>query len=148
MRATSGLSATDGQSIVEMALCLPAFLLVVTGIAAFGLTLSNFITLTDATSVGARQFAIERSEGGDPCALSVTAITGATPNLNHTNATVGIGYAFTVGGQTYTSSCPSATLTQGQNVQVKTTYPCTLKVYGLNLNPTCQLVAQTTEVIQ
>ena len=148
-RITHVYDSADGQSLVEMALCLPCLLLIITGIGAFGLTLSNFVSLTDANSVGARQFAIQRGESGDPCALAVTAITSATPTLNHSTSTsVGIGYSFTVGGASYTTSCPSATMTQGQNVVVKTTYPCTLRVYSVNLNPNCQLVAQTTEVIQ
>ena len=128
---------------------MPILLLIVTGIAAFGLTLGNYISLTEATGVGAREFAILRGAGADPCATSAQAISASAPTLLNNGTSAAMTYSFTVGGTTYSSpTCLSATLNQSASVQVKTTYPCTLKVYGLNLSPNCQLVAQTTEVIQ
>ena len=95
--------------------------------------------LTNATSTGARQFALMRGQGGDPCAVSVGAIAAAAPLLQNTGSTTGIGYSILVAG---------ATLTQGQPVKVTTTYPCSLLLYGVNAFPSCKLTAISAEVIQ
>jgi len=145
-----------GQSAIEFALCLPLLLLIVTGILTFGLALNNYVSLTEATSVGARQLGISRGQTNDPCALGAATIAAAAPLLKNTGSTTGLGYSFTVyttatSSTTYSSgtpSCTSAVLTQGQPVTVRVTYPCVLKVFQANYMPTCQLTAQTTEVVQ
>ena len=47
----------------------------------FGLAFDNYISLTDATGVGARQLAISRGQTLDPCQTVYTAVTGAAPLL-------------------------------------------------------------------
>lgn len=141
----------EGQALIEFALTLPVLLLIVTGILSFGVTLNNMLALTNAASAGARQFAYMRGQGGDACAVSVTTITGAAPLLRNTGALTGIGYSFVVGGVTYNATsptCPNAVLTQGQPVKLTITYPCSLLLYGSNAFPSCQLTAQTSELIQ
>lgn len=51
----------DGQAYVEFALVLPLLLLIVMGIIQFGTVFKDYIALTDAVRVGARQAAISRS---------------------------------------------------------------------------------------
>ncbi len=141
----------EGQALIEFALTLPVLLLIVTGILAFGIALNNVLGLTNATSTGARQFALMRGQGGDPCAVTVSAIAAAAPLLQNTGATSGIGYSILVSGATYSAtspSCPSAILTSGQPVKVTTTYPCNLLLYGVNAFPSCKLTAISAEVIQ
>jgi Flp pilus assembly protein TadG len=147
----------EGQAAVELAFCLPVLLLLVTGLLTFGITLTNYITLTEATGVGGRQIAIQRGQTGDPCAIAASAIAAAAPLLKNTgNASTGIGMTFTVyttatASTAYTAmpaTCSNAALTQGMPVTVATTYPCLLKVFGANYVPTCTLKAQTTEVVQ
>jgi Flp pilus assembly protein TadG len=60
IRRTSRLRNDDGQSMVEFALLLPILLVVALGIMQFGIIYNNYITLTDATRVGARQAAVSR----------------------------------------------------------------------------------------
>jgi Flp pilus assembly protein TadG len=143
----------DGQALLEMASVLPVLLLVVTGIFTFGMALNSYVTLTEATSVGARQLAISRQEVLDPCASAVSAITTAAPLLSPSN----LGFTFVLNGTTYTgttclssstSSGSAANLVQGQPITVTVTYPCTLKVYKSNLAPSCTLTAKTTEICQ
>lgn len=50
-----------GQALVEFALVLPLFLLLLLGIVQFGTVFRDYIALTDATRVGARQAAVARS---------------------------------------------------------------------------------------
>lgn len=141
-----------GQSALEFALTAPVLLLIVTGITTFGIAMNNYLSLTEATNVGARQLAITRGQGSDPCSLAAATVAAAAPSLKNTgSSTTGFGFTFVIAGTTYTSNpptCSSATLTQGAPVIVTVTYPCSLKVYGRNLAPTCYLTAQTTEVLQ
>jgi Flp pilus assembly protein TadG len=51
----------SGQALIELALILPVFLLMLLGIVQFGSVFRDYIALTDATRVGARQAAVARS---------------------------------------------------------------------------------------
>jgi Flp pilus assembly protein TadG len=142
-----------GSSLIEFALCLPPLFLLMTGIFAFGITIGNYVTLTNATSVGAMQLAISRSQTLDPCATVASAIYGAAPNLKQSSLT----FAFSLNGHAYNgTTCSSSSyttgapgnLTQGTTAQVTVTYPCSLKVYNQNNFPSCTLTAKTAEVVQ
>lgn len=150
-----------GQSLVEFALVMPVLLLVVTGIAAFGLYINNFIALTDAVSTGARLLAISRGQTTypptsgvpDPCALTANAIETAAPFLAPNQMT----FTFVLNGNTFngatcqsttTSTGSSGDLVQGKPAQVTVTYPCNMAIYGKNLFPGCTFKAQTTEIVQ
>ena len=147
------LRSEDGQSLVEFALCLPVLLLIVTGIFTFGIAMNNYLMLTDATNVGARQLAISRMQNTDPCATTAAIVSAAAPNLVPANFT----FALVLNGNTYTgTSCSSASYTtgaagdmkQGGSAKLTVTYPCTLQVYGMSYVPGCTLKAQTTELVQ
>ena len=147
------LRSENGQSLVEFALCLPVLLLIVTGIFTFGIAINNYLMLTDATNVGARQLAISRGQNTDPCAAISAIVYAAAPNLVPAEFTFGL----VLNGQTYNGvSCSSAStttgaageLTQGVSARVTVTYPCTLQVYGMSYLPGCTLQAQTTELVQ
>ena len=143
----------DGQSLIESALIFPVLLLIVTGVLAFGLAFNNYIALTNAVGVGARQLAISRGQTLDPCSTASTAISGAAPLLKSSS----ISYTFTLNGTGYTgTSCSSSSsttgaagnLVQGKGATVAVTYPCSLVVYKINLVPGCTLNAQITELVQ
>ena len=143
----------SGQAAVELALCLPVLLLVVTGILTFGLAINNYIMLTDATGVGARAMAISRGQTTDPCSTAATAIYNAAPLLTKAS----MKFTFNFNGTVYTgTSCNSGSTTtgaashlvQGMPAKVTVTYPCVLKVYGADYAPSCSLQAQTTELVQ
>ena len=51
----------SGQAFVEFALVLPILLLLLLGVIQFGNVFRDYIALTDATRVGARQAAVSRS---------------------------------------------------------------------------------------
>jgi Flp pilus assembly protein TadG len=146
-------NGNDGNALVEFAVVLPMLLLLITGMFSFGIALNNFLTLTDATSIGARFLATDRGLNLDPCAASVAMVKGTAFGLNPANLT----FTFVINGTTYPGlSCNSASLTtgaagnmaQGTTAQVTVTYPCNLGVYGKNYIPGCTLTAQTTELIQ
>ena len=148
VRTPINRSDETGGALVEMALCLPIMLMIFTGITSFGLALNNYIMLTNAVEVGARQLAIGRGQYTDPCSTISTTISSASPLLKSANLT----YTFTLNGTAYTNkttcTAGAAQLVQGTPVSVQVTYPCSLLIYGKNVVPGCTLTAQTTELEQ
>jgi Flp pilus assembly protein TadG len=143
----------DGQSLVEFALTVPALLLVVTGILSFGVVFNNYIILTEATSVGARQLTVSRGQTLDPCQTFSSAVYAAAPVLKQANLTFTISlngnvYSGTSCSGTTTSGAPS-NMILGTNTVVTATYPFSLSVYGLKIVPVGSLLtAQTAELMQ
>lgn len=146
-------SREEGNALVEMALVIPILMLIVTALFAFGIGLNNYLELTDAVSIAARQMAISRGQTTDPCAQAVTTIERAAPQLKPASLT----FTFVLNGTSYPgTSCSSSTTTtgaagnlvQGASAQMTVTYPCNLAVYGRNYAPSCTLTAQTTELVQ
>jgi Flp pilus assembly protein TadG len=142
-----------GQSVIEFAFILPVFLLIVTGMFVFGIAFTNWMILTDATSLGGRTVSISRGNTLDPCTTASSAVAGAAPGLNATQIT----YTSVINGTTYTgTSCnsPSTTtgaagnLVQGGYYILSTTYPCKLTVFGQNISPGCTLHASVKELVQ
>ena len=150
----------EGGALVEMALVLPILMLVLTGIFSFGIAMANYMQLTEAVSVGGRALAVSRNQYLDPCAAAVSAIESAAPSLNPARLT----FTFVLNGGSpitgtscsssdYNSGAAGAITTAGNahppgSAQVTVTYPCNLAVYGRNLVPSCNLTAQTTELVQ
>jgi Flp pilus assembly protein TadG len=50
----------QGQTVVEFALVVPILLVILFGILQFGAVYNDYVTLTDATRVGARKAAVSR----------------------------------------------------------------------------------------
>lgn len=156
------IRSDEGQSVLEFALCVPVLLLIVTGISTFGIALNNYLTMTNAISTSAQLLSVNRANTTDPCSLAATAFANAAPNLNSTN----LKFSFALNGTPYPSSgtysgstgstCSSGSTTTGaagnlvagQPAKVTVSYPCNLTVYGHNYLPTCNLVVQTTEIVQ
>lgn len=141
-------SDETGSSLVELAVCIPILLMIVTGMMSFGIALNNYVMLTNAVEIGGRQLAILRGQTTDPCSTVSSTISSASPLLTSANLT----YNFTINGTAYsnktTCTAGAALLQQGTAASVQVTYPCSLLIYGKNLAPSCTLTAQTTELVQ
>jgi Flp pilus assembly protein TadG len=142
-------SDETGGALVELALCLPILLALVTGIASFGIAFNNYLMLTNAVDTGARQLSIIAGLTTDPCQDVSKTIAAAAPLLNSAN----IKYTFTLNNGLYvnkTTSCTAgaAQVVAGAPMQVTVTYPCSLLIYGKNVIPGCTLTAQATELEQ
>ena len=141
----------QAQSIVEFALTVPILLMVVTGIMAFGIVFNNYIMLTEATSVGARQLTVSRGQTLDPCQTFSNAVSAAAPLLKASKLT----FTLTLNGDTYpgtscsgspTSGAP-ADMVLGTSAVVKVTYPYSLGIFR-SIITNGLLTAQTTELMQ
>jgi Flp pilus assembly protein TadG len=63
MRRRVNNRSEEGQTMVEFALVLPVFCLLLFGVIQFGILFNNYITLTDAVRAGARKAAVSRNLG-------------------------------------------------------------------------------------
>jgi Flp pilus assembly protein TadG len=149
-----------GTALVEFGLLAPVLLLILLGTAQFGLTLNQFVTLTNSVSVGALQFALSRSDT-TPSSDAWKAITAAASTLTPTTnikITLSVGSplvacvtnANSLGSAAAADSACATALTNniGQPAQVTATFPCNLQVMWYNFAPTCNLTSQVTERVQ
>ena len=134
---------------VEFALIGPVLFMLVVGAGVFGIAINNYIQVTGAASVGARQLAISRGVA-TPYADTVSQIKGAAPSLVPANITITLKVN---GTACATDAACTTALVAGVPAQVIATYPCfpgnlNLTVYGTQYSPNCTLTANTTERVQ
>jgi Flp pilus assembly protein TadG len=149
---------SEGSSLIEFALIVPMMLVLITGMFSVGIALNNYMVLTDAVGSGARALALARGQtipaiaASDPCAYTVQTISSAASGLDTTKLTYSIVWttATSTGAtstSTYTNTCSGVSLSPGDTVQVKASYPFSLVIYGLapgHLN----IQSQTTQLVQ
>jgi Flp pilus assembly protein TadG len=136
----------SGAAAVEFGLIAPILLMMLLAIVQFGLTLNNYLELTDGVRVGARNFAIS-STSTTPLTTAKTAVTNAAANLTAANITL----TFSVNGTACTtdSACQTALAADaGDAATVTGTYPCSLKVMGVNFASGCTLTSTTSEMVE
>lgn len=117
-----------GQSLVEFAIILPIILLLLMGIAQFGMLLNSYLTLQNTTREGARLAIV----GGSDIEIN-TLITSISPNLTPADLTVNI---------TPTETSRSS----GDNIVVNVSYNyhMTLPIISALFNNLIVLTSQTT----
>ena len=119
-----------GQTMVEFALVVPILCLVLFGILQFGALYNDYVTLTDATRVGARKAATSRQEAS-PAAAAEAAARSAATGLTPTKLAVTV----------------TATWERGQTVKVKATYPYQINLLGVVV-ASGTLKSETTERVE
>jgi len=142
----------QGQALIEFALILPLLLTLVLGGVTFGIALNNYLTLTNATAMGAQALSISRGQTTDPCTTASGAVYGGAPNLTPAN----LKFTIVLNGKTVAGpnqAAPSCSgdqtdLVESQPAQVTVTYPCNLNFFGYKPAPGCTLTAKVTEAIQ
>lgn len=119
------LKRQRGQSVVELALVVPVFILLVMGMVDFGLAFNQYLTLQHAVREGARlaitgatdsaiiQRVIDRSQGLDRTKLTLTVSPGQSSRLSGTNVKVEATYNFTL-------LTPVVSQVVGSNLRLKT----------------------------
>jgi Flp pilus assembly protein TadG len=103
-----------GQTMVEFALVIPILCVVLFGILQFGALYNDYVTLTDATRVGARRAAVSRFESS-PSAAAETAMRKAASGLVASKLSVSV----------------TSTWKQGDPVVVEGTYPYSINLLGM-----------------
>ena len=136
----------EGGALVEFAMVLPMMMMLITGLFSFGISLTNYVQLTQAVGSGGQYLATLRTTTSDPCADTLSAIKSAAPNFQSSKITL----TLTMNGTAVTGSTCSGDqsyLVQGSTAKVNAKYPCNLFVYGMNFGTGCQLQAQITEYV-
>jgi Flp pilus assembly protein TadG len=105
-----------GQTLVEFAALLPVLCLLLFGIIQFGVTFHDYITVTDASRVGARKAAVSRLSGDQGTAAEAAALEAAT----------------SLDDDLVNATCDSDDWdTPGSDVSCTVTYPYSIDVLGL-----------------
>ena len=127
-----GPSGESGQTLVEFAALLPVLCLLLFGIIQFGVVFHDYITVTDASRVGARKAAVSRHVGD----------TGAAAEAAARNAATSLDEVLV------TADCESDDWdTPGSDVSCTVTYPYSIEVLGMPVvNGT--LTSVTTERLE
>jgi Flp pilus assembly protein TadG len=145
-RMLKALTDQSGAAAVEFAFIAPVLFLLVMGIAQFGITLNNYVILTDAVGTGARQLAVSRG-ASTPRTTTVTMLQGAATGLVTANITITTRVNGTACATDSTCSTALASAA-GQAASVTATYPCDLTVMGYNYAPGCTLSSTMSERIE
>jgi Flp pilus assembly protein TadG len=121
-----------GQALVELALVLPIFLLLLLGIVQFGSVFRDYIALTDATRVGARQASVARSTiPADSRVANITQrVHKAGVNLDSAKMTVAVEIHDGVTGISLDPLVDTSWKT-ANDVTVRTTYPFKVNLFGM-----------------
>jgi Flp pilus assembly protein TadG len=138
---TSATRKQDGQALVEFALVIPVFLLLVMGIIQFGFLFKDYIALTDATRVGARQASVARSiQPPEARVPSVVArVERAAINLDLNKLTIDV--------EPWDPSTNQAVWAPAGEVTVRATYPFEINLFGLVV-ASGTLKTRTTERVE
>ena len=145
-RTPDDRSGSSGAATIEFAIVAPILFVLVIGAAVFGIALNNYVMLTNAVSAGARQLAISRS-AASPRTSAVTQLYQAAPNLTQANLNI----TTSVNGTTCATDATCATAlasNAGNPVTVTASYPCNLKVMGVDFSPGCQMSSTSTERVE
>lgn len=126
----------QGQTMVEFALVLPLLLMIVFAIFQFGVLYNNYVTLTDATRVGARKAAVSR-QSATPKADAEAALRKSAKGIDSPCA----------GGAGLCVSVAASTWEHGQDAVVQATYPYKVDLLGVVV-ASGQLKSTTTERIE
>lgn len=150
----------DGQVLVETALVLPIFLLIVTGTLIFGIFTMQMMGLTEGVSNAGRVLSVSAGQTLDPCSLAATSVQSAASGLSKPSISTSItltpqgGTATTYSGascsSTSTTTGAAGNLKSGGIVTISATYTgCSLKYFGTNLTPSgCSMTKAVTETVQ
>ena len=108
-------SDESGQTLVEFAALLPVLCLLLFGIIQFGVVFHDYISVTDASRVGARKAAVSRFAGDSGAAAEAAALEAAT----------------SLDDDLVTATCDADDWTEaGSDVSCTVTYPYSIDVLG------------------
>ena len=120
-----------GQAMVELAIVLPIFLMLVFGIIQFAIVFNHYQTLTDAVRVGARQAAISRNLSNPTAVTEARLRKAAQASLQDSDLAVEV----------------DSSWAQGSDVTVRASYPYEINIIGVVVK-SGRLKSETTERVE
>jgi Flp pilus assembly protein TadG len=141
-----------GSALVEFTIVFPVLILLILGLAQFGLIFYNYILVTNAAAVGARQLALSRTDA-NAYTDTVSAINTASTGLS------GLTITMSVNGATCStnSACQTDLVTASGTVppepaSVTVSYSCTgnsiMPAYLINLSGICPLTSTMQQLVE
>ena len=103
-----------GQTMVEFAIVLPIFLMLLLGIAQLGIAFNNYLALTDGVRAGARYGAVLRTSGSR-VPDTIAKVKQSSANLD----------------QSKISTTVTSTWAAGSDLTVCASYPFSINLIGL-----------------
>lgn len=125
------IRAQHGQTMVEFTLIVPILFVILLGIFQFGALYNDYVSLTDATRVGAREAAVSRYKT-DPEGAAETAVRNSASDLDQDELDV-------------TVATPA--WEHGEPVVVRATYPYEIDLLGFVV-AAGELSSETTERVE
>jgi Flp pilus assembly protein TadG len=119
-----------GQTMVEFALVIPILCVVLFAVIQFGVLYNDYVTLTDATRVGARKAATSRHEA-DPVGVTVAKVESSASGLDLAKLDVSV----------------TGTWEHGEDVTVAAKYPYEIDLLGFVV-ASGDLESETTERVE
>jgi Flp pilus assembly protein TadG len=143
-----------GSVLVEFTLVLPVLLLLVLGLAQFGIMFYDYILVTNAAATGARNFSISRLDS-TPYTDTKSAINSATTNLSSLTITMsvnGTGCSTDSACQTALQNAYTAATIPPEPVSVTVSYACTnnaiMPAYLINFTGVCPLSSTMQQPVE
>jgi hypothetical protein len=125
----SRLQQDGGQSMIEFVIVLPILLTLLLGIVQFGLAFHDYLSITDATRVGARKAAVSPT---DPCGTAEASIQDDVAKWSEAPAT-------------FDCETPEGT-DSGDPITITVEYPYEIRLPGFGF--TRDLTASATERLE
>lgn len=151
MKRFARIRREDGQALVEFALVLPILLMVATGLTSFGLVFYHYITIEDAVRAGARELSLGRGNSAaapnDPCNQAINETYNSAIDAGLAKSDIHL----VVNNVATSAPCSGigTNWTQGNQVTVTATVPCSINIIGVNINcPGGKITAQATDAIE
>ncbi|WP_310498114.1 TadE/TadG family type IV pilus assembly protein [Sandarakinorhabdus sp.] len=139
-------SARSGAVAAETALVLPLMTFVLYAIIRFGAAYNADISLTDAARMSVRELAVGR-ESATVYTDTMARFNSAAGFLDTSKAVV----TMKINNTTCASNATCQTLmngASGQTARLEASYPCNLKVVGVDFAPGCMLSANIAQRIE
>jgi Flp pilus assembly protein TadG len=121
----------QGQTMVEFALVVPILCLILFGVLQFGALYNDYVTLTDASRVGARKATVSKYEV-NPEAAAEAAARGSAKGLDPSKLDILVS---------------STGWEKGESVTVVATYPYEIDLLGVVV-ASGDLTSETTERVE
>lgn len=125
------INEEQGQTMVEFALVVPLLLVILFAVVQFGGAYNDYVTLTDATRVGARKAAVSR-QAANPAGAAEAAVRSSASDLRQGD----LGVTVVSGGWRH-----------GDDVTVAARYPYKIDLLGFVV-ASGELESTTTERVE
>jgi len=141
-----------GSALVEFTIVFPVLVLLILGLAQFGLIFYNYILVTNAAATGARQLALSRTDS-NAYTDTLSAINTAANNLSGLTITMSINGATCSTNSTCQNDLVSASGTvPPEPASVTVSYACSgnsiMPTYLISLAGVCPLTSTMQQVVE